>query len=208
MPKLGSFAVCLLVTGFCCVADAGSPRLARILPPGGQRGTTVDVEFTGRYLEQPKEVLLYEPGITVESVELVEGNAEQNGRRERGDRGGAGSRVRVRLKLADDCALGSHGMRLLTASGVSDYQRFFVGPFPTIDEDEQPQKRNDKSGEAKPVAANTTVLGRMNDPVDVDLYRLDVQRGQLGRRRDLVGLGIRLRSMAQRGRHRINVRRI
>ncbi len=130
------------------VAEAGSPRLARLLPPGGQRGTTAEVYLTGRYLEKPQEVMLYEAGITVESVELVEGEIETNGRKEKVD---PGTRVRVRLKLADDCPVGPHGMRLRTASGVSDYQRFFVGPFPIIDEDEQTQKRNDKRELAKPI---------------------------------------------------------
>jgi hypothetical protein len=172
------FAVCvssLLAVAVGRGAEAGSPRLARILPPGGQRGTTVEVQFTGRYLDKPEEVMLYGPGITVESIEFLEGEVEVNGRKERVE---PGTRVRVRLKLADDCPLGAHGMRLRTAHGVSDYQRFFVGPFPTIDEDEQPQKRNNQRDAAKAVEVNTTVLGRMNDPVDIDLYRVEVSRGQ------------------------------
>lgn len=175
MPRFTFSVVCLSLLMVSVVAQAGSPRLGRIVPPGGQRGTTVTVEFTGRYLEQPKEVILYEPGITVEAVEMLEGTPESNGRR---DRTPATNRVRVRMKLADDCELGPHGMRLLTANGVSDYQRFFVSPFPIIDEDEQQRERNDKIEAAKSVVPNTTVQGRMNDPADVDLYRVEVQRGQ------------------------------
>ena len=99
------------------VAHAGTPRLARIVPPGGQRGTTVEVMFQGRYLEKPEEVLVYEPGITVESVELVDGNVEVRGYRGRVE---AGAGVRVKLKIADDCPLGQHGMRLRTAQGISE----------------------------------------------------------------------------------------
>jgi hypothetical protein len=156
-------------------AEAGLPRLNRILPPGGQRGTTVEAYFTGRYLDKPAEVLFYGPGISVESIEALEGDVEISGRRERVE---AGTRVRVRLKLADDCPLGSHGMRLRTAHGVSDYQRFSVGPFPTIEEDEQTQKRNDRRDAAKPVPLNSTILGRMNDPTDVDFYQIEVKAGQ------------------------------
>ena len=169
------FAALLIVLASVTVAEAGSPRLARILPPGGQRGTTVDVQFTGRYLDKPEEVMLYGPGITVESIEFLEGEIEINGRKERVE---PGTRVRVRLNVTDDCPLGAHGMRLRTAHGVSDYQRFFVGPFPIVEEDEQPQKRNNQRETAKPVEANTTVLGRMNDPIDVDLYRVEVSSGQ------------------------------
>ncbi|HLQ44250.1 MAG TPA: hypothetical protein VK137_05950, partial [Planctomycetaceae bacterium] len=94
-------------------AQAGSPRLVRITPPGGQRGTTVEAYFQGRYLDKPQEVLLYEPGISVEAVEALEGEVAINGRKERVE---TGTRVRVRLTLADDCQLGPHGMRLRTAN--------------------------------------------------------------------------------------------
>ncbi len=154
---------------------AGSPRLARLSPPGGQRGTTVEAYFQGKYLDKPDEVLLYEPGITIESVEAVEGEIQINGRKEKVE---AGTRVRVRLKLAEDCPLGLHGLRLRTASGLTDYQRFFVGPFPTIEEDEQTQKRNDKRDAAKVVPLNSTVLGRMIEQTDVDLYQIEVKQGQ------------------------------
>src|SRR5439155_248072 len=87
-------------------ASAGSPRLVRLSPPGGQRGTTVEAYFQGRYLDKPQEVLLYEPGISVEAVEALEGEVSINGRKERVE---AGTRVRVRLKLSDDCELGPHG---------------------------------------------------------------------------------------------------
>lgn len=178
MPRLPFSIACLSLLFLSATLEAGSPRLSRIVPPGGQRGTTVTVEFAGRYLEQPREVILYEPGITVEAVEMIDDAKEPNDRPERRrDRGAANSRVRVRMKVADDCELGPHGMRLLTANGASDYQRFFVSPFPIIDEDEQ-RERNDKIEAAKSVAPNTTVQGRMNDPADVDLYRVEVKSGQ------------------------------
>src|SRR4029079_1021898 len=87
-----SFLAGLIVLASAFIAEAGTPRLARIVPPGGQRGTTVEVMFQGRYLDKPEEVLVYEPGITVESVELVEGNVEFRGYRGRVE-SGAGVRV-------------------------------------------------------------------------------------------------------------------
>ncbi len=165
------FSVCSVVPA----AFAG-PRVVRLSPPGGQRGTTVEVEFTGRFLEQPREVLFYEPGIKVESIQEVETAAGPTGKAQPVD---PGTRVRVKLKLAEDCPLGPHGVRLRTSTGLSDYRRFFVGPFPIVDENEVPQKqRNDKRETATVVAANSTVHGRLNDPADVDLYRIEVKRGQ------------------------------
>lgn len=181
------FASILLVA--CSVANAGTPRLARVVPPGGQRGTTVEVMLQGRYLEKPEEVLIYEPGITVESIEAVEGNVEFRGYRGRVE---AGSGIRVKLKIADDCRLGVNGLRLRTAAGISEYQRFSVGPFATIEEDERStQARNDKRETAQAVPLNNTVLGRMMDPTDVDLYRIEAKQGQrLSAEIEAVRLGV------------------
>ena len=134
---------------------AGTPRLARVTPPGGQKGTTVEVEFTGRNLDQPREVLFYEPGITVESIKAVESIVGANGKAVPVD---PGTRVRARLKLAEDCPLGLHGLRLRTRDGLSEYHRFSVGPFPIVEENEVNTKRNDKRENAMAVAVNTTVL--------------------------------------------------
>ena len=184
-----SYLAALIVLASAIAAEAGTPRLARIVPPGGQRGTTVEVMFQGRYLEKPEEVLVYEPGITVESVELVDGNVEVRGYRGRVE---AGAGVRVKLKIADDCPLGVHGMRLRTAQGISEYQRFAVGPFATIEEEERTQQvRNDKRETAQAVPLNSTVLGRMLDATDVDLFRIEAKQGQrLSAEIEAVRLGV------------------
>ena len=169
----------MLVAGIACLlgaatANAGTPRLAKLVPPGGQRGTTVEVEFTGRFLENPREVLFYEPGITAESFEMIESVTGPNGRPQTVE---PGTRIRVRLKIANDCALGGHGVRLRTNIGLTEYHRFFVGPFATIEENELTTKRNDTRETAKDVPLNTTVFGRLQEAADTDLYRVEVKRG-------------------------------
>jgi hypothetical protein len=167
----------MAVLAIASTTQAGTPRLARIVPPGGQRGTTVEVMLQGRYLDKPEEVLVYEPDITVESVEAVEGNVEFRGYRGRVE---SGSGVRVKLKIADDCPFGVHGMRLRTAAGISEYQRFNVGPFATVEEAEVSPRdgRNDKRESAQAVPLNSTVLGRMIEPTDVDVFRIEAKQGQ------------------------------
>lgn len=176
---MARIAWCAAALGSMCffgsLAEAGSPRLHRVSPPGAQRGASVELDLVGKYLEKPQEVMLYEPGVTIEAIEPVAGEIETNGRKERVE---PGTRVRLRLKLAEDCPLGVHGLRLRTTTGVSDYQRFFVGPFPVVDEDETTQKRNDKREFAKPLERNTTVFGRMIEAVDVDLYRIEAKQGE------------------------------
>lgn len=169
------FLASLLLLAAAVTAHAGTPRVARVTPPGGQRGTDVTVELIGRNLDEPREVFFYEPGITVEAVEKVETILAPNGKPAPVD---PGTRVRVKLKLAADCPLGAHGLRLRTADGLSEYHRFFVGPFPTVEEDEQPSKgRNDKRETAKAVPLNCTVFGKLNDPTDVDVYQVAVKKG-------------------------------
>jgi hypothetical protein len=150
--------------------------VARLSPPGGQRGTTLDVELTGRGLDQARSVLFYEPGIRVESIKPVASTIGPNGRETPVE---PGTRVRVRMKLAGDCVLGPHGLRLVTGTGLSEYHRFFVGPFPTVEESEVlPRQRNDKRETAQAIPVNCTVNGRLHDPADVDLYRIEGKRGQ------------------------------
>ncbi len=170
----------LLSVGSLCLlgslADAGTPRLARLSVPGGQRGATVEVDLIGRNMDRPQELLVYGPGVSVESLTVVDKAVGNNGREQPVE---PGTRVRAKLKLAADCPLGPTGFRLRTATGLSEYVRFFVGPFPTVDEDEVVQKeRNDKPATAKAVPVNTTVNGRLNDQHDVDLYRVEVKKGQ------------------------------
>jgi len=168
-----SSAILLLATALA--ASAGSPGLTRIHPPGAQRGTTVEVILTGRYLDDPREVMFYEPGIVVESMQVVDGPIEYAGQKLAYE---PGRRVRVRLKIADECAFGPHGLRVRTGTGLTEYVRFFVGPFPAFDENETITKRNDKFDTALPVPANVTVHGRLGEATDVDMYKLEVKKGQ------------------------------
>lgn len=171
LKSLFVFSVSLCLCGSFAVA--GSPRLTRITPPGGTRGTEATVEFVGRYLDEPKEVLFYETGITASTIEKVE-TTTINGRTVPAD---PGTRVRVKFAIAADCPLGAHGLRLRTADGLTEYVRFFVGPFPTLDENESTVFRNDKRDGAKAVPANTTVFGRIQEPADVDTYALELKAG-------------------------------
>jgi len=169
--------VAVLLVFSASTTQAGTPRLQRIVPPGAQRGTTVEVQLQGRYLEKPDEIMLYEPGITVESVTMLEEVDAGNGRKAKVD---AGTRLLAKLKIADDCELGIHGLRLRTASGISEYVRFSIGPFPIVDESESNPRdgRNDKREGAQLVPLNSTVLGRMIDPTDVDMFRVEAKQGQ------------------------------
>jgi hypothetical protein len=47
---------------------AGAPKLHKVSPQVGQRGTSIDVELRGLFLNDLQGMLFYEPGISVDSV--------------------------------------------------------------------------------------------------------------------------------------------
>src|SRR5262245_15541251 len=50
---------------------AVAPRLSNITPTGGQRGTEVNVVFSGQRLEDAQEVIFYTAGISVGKLDMA-----------------------------------------------------------------------------------------------------------------------------------------
>src|SRR5260370_41543019 len=78
--------------------------LEYVLPRGGSRGTTVEVQLHGQYLADPKEILFYGPGI--KAVNFVPGAKPAED-------------VKVHFEIAPDCPPGEHALRLRTAASLS-----------------------------------------------------------------------------------------
>ncbi len=140
------------------VADAvaANPRLSAIRPAGAQRGTEVEVQFTGARLGDSPDLLLYYPGIEVKNVEAV-----------------ADNRVKATLAIAPDCRPGIHALRVRTASGVSNLQTFMVGILPDVEEKEP----NNDFNEPQKIDLNVTVNGVVQNE-DVDYYLIEAKKGQ------------------------------
>ncbi|HSG69471.1 MAG TPA: hypothetical protein VLA12_03605, partial [Planctomycetaceae bacterium] len=94
-------------------SNAADPRLSLINPRGGQRGTELEVVFSGNRLEDAAEIFYYEPGFETLKLEPVNANA-----------------CKAVIKIAPDARLGEHVMQVRTKSGISDYRTFWVGPYP------------------------------------------------------------------------------
>ena len=96
-------AVCsfLLVT-VCIVAPAfaTSPHIESLTPAGGQRGTELEAIFAGERLQDTQEIFCYEPGIQILKLNFVTNKT-----------------VTAQLKIAPDCALGEHHLRIRSAPG-------------------------------------------------------------------------------------------
>src|SRR5262249_31169038 len=129
-------------------ARASSPALANIMPRGGQRGTEAVLLLNGARLGDAKEILLYYPGLTVTKLEAVNDN-----------------QLKATVKIAADCRLGEHALRVRTASGISELQTFYVGALPTVQEKEP----NSEFTTPQKISLNVTVLGVI-DNEDVDYF--------------------------------------
>src|SRR5258707_1024462 len=137
-------------------AQAASPALGNIMPRGGQRGTETVLFFNGARLGDAKEIILYYPGITVSKLEVINPN-----------------QVKATVKIAPDCRLGEHVMRVRTAGGISELQTYWVGALPIIDEKEP----NSELATAQKIPLNVTVHGVV-DNEDVDYFAFEAKKGQ------------------------------
>lgn len=136
-------------------AEAASPQLNGATPRGAQRGTEVEVTLNGARLEDAKEILFYETGIEVTKLEQPNANT-----------------VKATFKIAEDAKLGSHRLRIRTASGISELRPFFVGALAEIQEKEP----NTDFFQPQEIPLNVTVNGVIQNE-DVDFFVVDAKKG-------------------------------
>jgi len=135
---------------------ASSPVLSNIVPRGGQRGTEVEVVFTGQRLEDAQQLMIYEPGIEVAEFAVA-----------------SPTQVKAKLKIAADCGLGTKHIRIRSATGISDLRTFRVGALPSVAEVEP----NSEFAKPQVVANNVTVEGIIQNE-DVDYYVIEAKKGE------------------------------
>src|SRR3977135_3555872 len=146
---------------------AAEPRymVDYLLPRGGGLGASVTVEFHGSFLENPREILFYQPGIkTGEFVPFAK----------------PGDGFKIKFQIAPDCPVGEHVLRVRTATSLSDAVTFWVSPFQTVYEFEDKIGQNDTIAKATAVPMNVTVEGQIlpGPDMDVDVYRVEAKQGQ------------------------------
>jgi hypothetical protein len=152
----GNVATAVAVIFLAGLAAGAEPRIHRILPTGGQRGTELSIAIEGDRLKDAQEVLCYEPGIAIKGLEA--GNT---------------NRIKARLAIAPDCSLGVHALRIRTASGISNLVTFSVGALREIDEVEP----NNDFRQAQPIPLGVTINGVVQNE-DVDYFVVEAQKGQ------------------------------
>ena len=136
-----------------------------LLPRGGSRGVSVDVVITGQYMQDPREIVFYSPGIKATNIKPGAKPAEE---------------VKAKFEISEDCSPGEHILRLRTGTALSEAITFWVSKFPSIDETEKKIGDNDTIEKAQPIPLNSTVNGQIlpGNEADRDVYRIDVEQGQ------------------------------
>jgi hypothetical protein len=137
-------------------AQAKDPTVTALSPTGAQAGSEVSVTFSGARLHDAQEIFFYAPGIESVKFESVETNT-----------------VKALLKIASDCRLGEHHLRLRTASGISEVRTFFIGPYPAIEEVEP----NNAPEKAQKIPMNSTVSGVVAAE-DLDFFAVELKQGE------------------------------
>jgi hypothetical protein len=147
---------CVVLSILAPAAGAATPSLGAIRPVGGQRGTEIEITLSGARLGDAQEIVYYQTGIATVSLKKVDDNS-----------------VKAKIKIAADCALGLHDIRLRTASGLSEMRTFSVGALKELSEVEP---NNDfKTPQAIPM--NVTING-VADNEDVDYFVVTAKKGE------------------------------
>ena len=138
-------------------AFAVSPSVAVVTPAGGKLGTDIEITLSGVRLDDAKELLIYDPGIKVITLQP---NKD-------------GKQVKSLLRIAADCPLGEHQLRLRTLTGLSELRTFFVGAL-SVNKEVEP---NNEMSKAQIVPANTTVTGVITTE-DADYFKVEAKKGE------------------------------
>jgi len=156
-PRILSAALALAALAAASVASASSPVLNAVRPPGGQRGTELELTLSGARLGDAQEILWYQPGITTLGLEPAEN----------------GNSVKANIRIEPDARLGLYEFRIRTATGISHLRTFTVGPFPEVAEAEP----NNDFEQPQEIPLNVTVSGVAQNE-DVDYYVVEARKGQ------------------------------
>ncbi len=112
--------------------------------------------LSGARLGDAQQILWYQPGIETLSIEKVDDN-----------------KVKAKLKLAANCPLGLHDLRLRTATGISELRTFSVGAYPETQEIEP----NNDFAAPQAITLGSVVNG-VAENEDVDYFVVEAKQGQ------------------------------
>lgn len=172
--------ISLLLAGTQPLPARAPPKPTSVYPLGGQRGTTVELEFRGTGLAETCAVWLG-TGSRMESTNSPSASpakgthAGSDGLDARVQAIPDSSRVLVRLGMAPDARVGFHKLSLISPGGLSGAVPFWVGPEAVIQETGVPHTTPET---AQPVNLPVAINGRLAASGQLGYYGFEVAHEQ------------------------------
>ena len=155
----------LLIASGYATAQPG-PQLLTVFPPGAKAGDTVEVTFSGVGFDGDEKLLFSAKGFTAEPV----GKATVDPKAPKGQPAAA---VKFKVTAPKD-ATGTHDVRVVSKSGLSNPRAFVVSGMTDVNEVEP----NNDVPQAQKIDLETTVNGVISAPTDVDFVVFKAKAGQ------------------------------
>ena len=155
----------VLAFGASAAAQLPTARLTSVFPPGGQRGSSVEIALAGVDLDSVDRLVFSHPEITAAA------KTREPAEFETGPQPIANQFV---VQIGAEVPPGLYEVRAVGKYGVSNPRAFFVGSLPEVLETEP----NDAIEKAQDVPLDAVVNGRSNRGTDMDCYRFPAKAGQ------------------------------
>lgn len=177
MSTSRNVVVLLCLLAFTLHLHADAPVASYVFPAGGQRGKTVSIHVGGLNLHQSCSLEMSGPGVTAsdkltrtktvwfEGPRILMPDSQRKEDYPKDMRG--------EVKIDANAMLGVRHWRVWTSQGVTASRKFIIGDLPEIVEHEI-------DGDPIPVAVQMplTINGRIFPREDVDVWTIDVKKGQ------------------------------
>lgn len=153
IARLAAGLLFLLSLVHPCLAGE-APAIDRVVPAGGQRGTTIDVKLVGKPGDGDLRVISEDDSIVFTPNEKKDAAS---------------------VAISETSRPGVHWLRFSNADGATQLKPFIVGLIPEVAESEP----NEKISEATAVSSpSVTVNGVLEKSGDVDTYAVTLTKGQ------------------------------
>lgn len=149
------FRICLIAIAFVRPCRAGEqPAIERLIPAGGQRGTTVDIKLVGKPGDGDLRVVSENDSIIFATNETKDAAS---------------------VAISETARPGVHWLRFCNAHGATELMPFLVGMIPEMAESEPNARIAEANAAALP---SVTVNGVLEKSGDVDTFAVTLSKGQ------------------------------
>lgn len=160
---LGCLCVLALIS-LVSNARASTPLIRSIVPRGIQHGTEADLEINGEHLDDSKELMIYDPGVTITAYEVK-----------------GPTRVVAHIRVDADARIGEYRVRARSETGISELRTFYVTPYPIIPfKEAKPDRRGRVFYDfehPQEIPLNVTISGTVAQE-QVQYFAVDMKKGQ------------------------------